>query len=427
MPQVSDRFDAYPVAVTLDGSGNGTIEFQATGSNIRITNLYAAVSTVVNQAKCTIYKGQIGAQYAINTTNSGSTGASASGSIELLDGQKVYVQWVGGDAGAVATATFTGVKLPFSVPVASGTSFTWQDPIAAGDGSLIFPAIKSPNYVTGVSGWIIRRDGTFELSGGTFRGSLIILDPVTGRGFTITPASGTMGLIPPNSNVGLTTVEGAIYSGLVDSLINGYAYTNIESPTVNGGDRASIAMLSEAVNGEDALVILNPNARVVRDLEVNRNLDVTGSTRVSRWIAGTGTQSSTPPVGAAETVALTAKDLAANPATFLAGRSYRVEFKGGFTTSVANTDILFRVRKTNASGQQINVARFPGRVAATSYDGGWECFFTVGAANITADIVLTVFGAASNVTISAAATSPAEFNIYDDGPASDHPSAAVLI
>lgn len=36
------------------------------------------------------------------------------------------------------------------------------------------PAIQSPNFLTGVSGWIIRADGTFEFNGGQFRGPVII-------------------------------------------------------------------------------------------------------------------------------------------------------------------------------------------------------------------------------------------------------------
>lgn len=172
MPTLSDRFSAYPVSVTLNGSGDGTIQFQAVGKNIRVTNLYVSVSTRTLQAVCTMYKGQIGAQYAIKSTNSGSTGAAATGSIDLLDGESIYVVWDGGDAGAIATATFTGVALPFSHTPEAGTSFLWDDPIAAGDGSLIYPGLQSIDYVAGVSGWRIERDGDVEFNDGVFRGSI---------------------------------------------------------------------------------------------------------------------------------------------------------------------------------------------------------------------------------------------------------------
>lgn len=37
---------------------------------------------------------------------------------------------------------------------------------------LRIPAVQSPNYVAGVSGWIVRSDGSAEFNAGTFRGSI---------------------------------------------------------------------------------------------------------------------------------------------------------------------------------------------------------------------------------------------------------------
>jgi hypothetical protein len=51
--------------------------------------------------------------------------------------------------------------LMFSNPIVGGTT-------------LIREAIRSPNYVAGVSGWSINRDGSVEFSSGTFRGDLHI-------------------------------------------------------------------------------------------------------------------------------------------------------------------------------------------------------------------------------------------------------------
>jgi hypothetical protein len=62
--------------------------------------------------------------------------------------------------------------------------------IAGGQGSLVINWLQSANFVTGVSGWQIRKDGNVEFNNGTFRGSitsgnpaaqhLIINNPVTG-------------------------------------------------------------------------------------------------------------------------------------------------------------------------------------------------------------------------------------------------------
>lgn len=49
----------------------------------------------------------------------------------------------------------------------------FSDPITAGT-QLIIPAINSPNYVPGVSGWTINQDGTVEFNMGTFRGTVIV-------------------------------------------------------------------------------------------------------------------------------------------------------------------------------------------------------------------------------------------------------------
>lgn len=41
-----------------------------------------------------------------------------------------------------------------------------------GAGVLRYPAMQSPNYVAGASGWIIRQDGSVEFNNGTFRGTI---------------------------------------------------------------------------------------------------------------------------------------------------------------------------------------------------------------------------------------------------------------
>jgi len=48
----------------------------------------------------------------------------------------------------------------------------FSDPILGGGGTLIREAIHSPNYVPGVSGWSINKDGTAEFNDAVIRGSL---------------------------------------------------------------------------------------------------------------------------------------------------------------------------------------------------------------------------------------------------------------
>jgi hypothetical protein len=176
VPNVPKSFSAYPVSVVLDGNGSGVVSFQATGQNLIITNIFASVSTRTAQATAKIYKGNVGPQWQLGVTNSGSTGGSAVGTIALLDGETIYVAWTGGDIGATATATFTGQVAPFNVASGMITQFAFTDPIAAGDGTLIYSDLKSAGYTPGVSGWRISRDGSYELgSGGTIRGDLSVI------------------------------------------------------------------------------------------------------------------------------------------------------------------------------------------------------------------------------------------------------------
>lgn len=49
----------------------------------------------------------------------------------------------------------------------------FSDPILAGS-TLIRPAIQSPDYEPGVSGWSINADGTSEFNGGMFRGAVLL-------------------------------------------------------------------------------------------------------------------------------------------------------------------------------------------------------------------------------------------------------------
>jgi hypothetical protein len=50
----------------------------------------------------------------------------------------------------------------------------FSDPITGSDGQLLIAAIESPDYVPGVSGWRIGKDGTVDVNSGTFRGDVTV-------------------------------------------------------------------------------------------------------------------------------------------------------------------------------------------------------------------------------------------------------------
>ena len=49
----------------------------------------------------------------------------------------------------------------------------------AGGNTLVRPALQSANYVPGVSGWRISRDGSSEFASAVYRGPVIVIDPAT--------------------------------------------------------------------------------------------------------------------------------------------------------------------------------------------------------------------------------------------------------
>jgi hypothetical protein len=101
-------FGPIPATTVLGVGGTGVVSFQATDKKLEINNLSVQVSSHINEAIATVYKGQIGALYKLSSTYSGSSGDNNSDTIYLNQGEKIYVQWVGGDVGATATATISG-------------------------------------------------------------------------------------------------------------------------------------------------------------------------------------------------------------------------------------------------------------------------------------------------------------------------------
>lgn len=266
MPVVSDNFGPIYQTVVLDGAGNGAVSFQANGSNVRLSNITFAVATAGSQASCVIYKGQVAPGNRVFNSNSGSTGGNAQGNVDLFDGETCYVVWTGGDPGATATATFTGGRIPFGDIRPS--QLEGQDPIAAGDGSLIFPALKSPNYVPGESGWYLSRDGDIELNDVTARGDL----RVNGSNGSYVYAYNSAGqsvidLMPPSPSVGEIPARIATQAINVTPAYDALAITGPKMP--GGRGTPSIVMISESDDGS-----VPPQMQIYNDPNFSSNLDV---------------------------------------------------------------------------------------------------------------------------------------------------------
>lgn len=90
---------------------------------------------------------------------------------------------------------------------------------------LRIPAIQSPDFVPGVSGWIIRLDGSAEFNNGTFRGSIEV-GPIPGQHFIVNnPATGDVVDIYDSGN-------NLIFSIDSNGFVNSYGVGIADTPTI---------------------------------------------------------------------------------------------------------------------------------------------------------------------------------------------------
>ena len=99
-------------------------------------------------------------------------------------------------------------------------------PIAGGS-TVKEGVLKSPNYATGQTGWVLKADGTMEFNEGTFRGALVansidIPDTTTANSFHVDSdgniwlGATTFAAAPGKiSNAGIATLAGAIIDGAI--------------------------------------------------------------------------------------------------------------------------------------------------------------------------------------------------------------------
>jgi hypothetical protein len=83
----------------------------------------------------------------------------------------------------------------------------FSNPIAGDGGSLQYPQIKSPDFVAGVSGWKISKDGSAEFNDITIRGGEVI----DGTGLYYSPSPGTGNLVAAITGTGGTDQYGNPY------------------------------------------------------------------------------------------------------------------------------------------------------------------------------------------------------------------------
>jgi hypothetical protein len=149
---------------------------------------------------------------------------------------------------------------------------SFSNPVTGGQGALIRPAIKSPNFVHNVSGWTINRDGSAEFNNGTFRGT-VTAATFLGTDFRIdtngaffysgAPAAGN--LIASIASVAGTDPFGNAYPAGFNSQVspaNGSLFANVANGSIIMGQIA--AGVQDRANGAQVFVTPGDGQLVVR-------------------------------------------------------------------------------------------------------------------------------------------------------------------
>jgi hypothetical protein len=420
----------YNESVVLDASGNGSVDITMRADFVlQNTRWVVAGGTGTNQVTA---NNLIDSQ-PWDGTYSGDN--DQSGKTRLLPAQTVVTcQWTGGRPGGTATLYLWGVEYPAGQgvpPPASGEGPS--NPIVGGQ-TLIRDAIQSSNFVAGVSGWAIMRDGSYEFGpGGTFRGNIevdgtdgskVIVEADGGHAeIDLTPPSYTPNtLIPIPSSIGAGsngTGNGSFATLDLDSgevlqltplLQSSRSFISLQSSTLDHTFGSTIIVSAQNIQLGDG------NATITINDSVSR---IPGT-----WVAGAALTANSAGVAATETVVLTAKDANNAQPTYLANHYYRFEFEGQSGTTATTVGPILGIRKTNAAGTRYKWARQNNTTAAavpgTPYAAHISGEFQVGPSGQAADIVLTLQGAAGQTVtlIATAADNPGILNIYDMGPTS---------
>lgn len=96
--------------LVLDGTGYGTIRLAPSGERWEIDRMHVRCSSRTNEARCIIYRGHIRRDLVVDATYSGSSGDTTDTRIYLEDGEAIHVEWTGGDSGATATVSLSGLR-----------------------------------------------------------------------------------------------------------------------------------------------------------------------------------------------------------------------------------------------------------------------------------------------------------------------------
>lgn len=311
--------------------------------------------------------------------------------------------------------------------------------------TLVYPAIQSPNYVAGSTGWTINQDGSAEFNNITARGNLIVGPTgtqtwvVSGSSIpaalTAFYASSTIGAAflqyssqsPDRYTYQLsmtTTVAGSTF--WATGQVNNGTVVEFMKWTETAAGNCAIRWFDGA-SGTNSFVFDSTGVAIGAGSLVGLNdWDITadGGVSMPRGVRGLDILTASSANVTAETV------VSSFTQPFLSGRAYMVQFSGRIDTSDANGRPRCRLRKTNAAGTQwgdfggwttnVNVGEDMAvsgstilrRTAGTDLNGATTCL-----------TLEHLAGGANTARLVASATNPFYFGMWDIGAASSYPNA----
>lgn len=286
--------------------------------------------------------------------------------------------------------------------------------------TLVKPAIQSPDYVAGTTGWTINADGTAEFNNVTVRGEL----EVDGDG---------------SSSIRVFTIAGQPYITLDPGVAvhdPARLYVTATGPTlyIEGPNQAATSRPTLSMSATDGIIMYDvENPVVIQGSPVSISGDVNLSTDVTindvsigRGLAlnGFAASSTSSSAVSSETTVATLTDVEIRE-----GRAYRLEYGSKVETSNANGQARFRARLTNATGTLwADYGTTVGTTAGLDMNSHGTTFLRRldGTSTSNATIVLTLentSGGGATATHVAIVGGIRFFSITDVGDADDYPSA----
>lgn len=295
--------------------------------------------------------------------------------------------------------------------------------IVGGAETLIRSAIRSFNYVAGIAGWRIAKNGTAELNDATIRGSLsagggtVLLNNnglhIQGAStqYDINATAGFLARKSPDDGTQIQIVPDGIFFTSQDPSPLGSAveFVQMSQGYFNAGAANEVPNFIIFGNGytgkAEPFIVMAGQAADDSGSDNSTYIDLTayqvkinGNDFGKGFAFGDGTTTASGATGATETTWYTIPSF-----TYKANRVYRFDLMGHCTSSVANTRPIIRVRKENGTtpptGVQLGINAFPVVTAGQMTNCGFVGTFKVGSSDVTCQLAITLQGSgAFNVT-----------------------------